>query len=181
MHKRHPPGFSASLALKFWSFWSIHPLKAAEDSRWWNNGVTTCYNPYKWPYIWVTGVITLLMELIFLMKKVGNHQVIWRNISELQRCSPMMVSINIMSCFSESPSSQSHGFECETWPPWLVKETRLSVLVPVTSHILRSILFTPIKHHRDGLTQQNPCFSRTRAGKTTKTVRVCLGMVPGRV
>ena len=169
MHKRHPPGFSASLALKFWSFWSIQPWKkAADDSRWWKNGVITCYNPYKWPYIWVTGVITLLMELIFLMKKVGNHQVIWINISQLQRCSPMIVSINIMSYFSESPSSQSHVFSCETWSSWLVKETRLNVLVPVTSHILRGILFTPIKQHRDRLTQQNPCFSRTRAGKTKK-------------
>ena len=148
--------------------WSFGRFGQFRNSRWWKNGIITCYNPYKWPYKWVTGVITLLMELIFLMKKVGNHQVIWRNISQLQSCSTMIVSINIMSYFSESPSSQSHVFSCETWSPWLVKETRLNVLVPVTSHILRGILFTPIKQHRDRLTRQNPCFSRTRAGKTKK-------------
>ena len=37
---------------------------ATYATRWAPTSYKWSYKPYKWPYKWVTGVITLLMELI---------------------------------------------------------------------------------------------------------------------
>ena len=49
---------------EIWITWILPPQPGRDTTRWAPTSCKWSYNLYKWPYKWVTGVITLLMGVI---------------------------------------------------------------------------------------------------------------------